>query len=323
MTTALNRSTSKKFPEAFLADVLNGFAREQKAISPRWLYDDVGSTLFEQITDLPEYYVTRTEVSILQRVAADFAALIGEGACLVEYGAGAAVKVRIVLDALINPASYVAIDISFEHLNAALAGISADYPGLAVTPLKGDFLADSFDVKLPHQGTPVGFFPGSTIGNMSDVEIEKFLSGARALLGKDAHFILGADLRKDPEILIPAYDDSAKITAQFNLNLLKRINHELAGTIDVAQFAHRALWSDEKSRIEMHIESLSDQTFKVADRVFTLKQGETIHTENSRKFSLSDLEKLANANGWEILRSEIDEKKYFSVMLLKARVRTY
>jgi len=306
------------FPIAFLNEVLEGFSKQVKSLSPRWLYDDAGSALFEQITELPEYYVTRVETTILTKSTPDFAQAIGPEASVVEYGAGAAVKTRHLLDALERPANYYAIDISADHLTGALAGIDQDYPDLTVHPVPGDFLSDDLKFEVGTNGNNVGFFPGSTIGNLTDEQISAFMSQARKLLGPQSWFLLGADLRKDPSILIPAYDDAAGVTARFNKNLLVRINRELRGTIEVDQFAHEARWNEHHGRIEMHLESLEDQTFTIAGERFRMQQGETIHTENSRKFHITDVEELARANGWEPALHRSDPYGLFAVILLQA-----
>lgn len=314
----VNIGTEDTLLAEFRDDVLRGLARAQKTISPRWLYDQTGSKFFEQITDLPEYYVTRTEVALLGQAAAEFAAEIGAQATVVEYGAGAAIKVRLLLDALEQPAQYVAIDISYDHLRESLKSIASDYPDIEVQPLSGNFM-DEIELQNPIPSSPkVGFFPGSTIGNMSDDEIGRFLRNTRSSLGDGAYLLLGADLRKSPDILIPAYDDAAGVTAQFNMNLLTRINRELSGDIDLSQFAHKAVWSDELSQIEMHLESLADQTFHIADHEFSMARGETIHTENSRKFSRESLENLTSKAGWTVSKYATDPKQYFALTLLKA-----
>lgn len=305
-----------ELPDAFLNDVLSGLARPQKAISPRWLYDQTGSELFEQITELPEYYVTRVELALLEQSIAGLVAGIGRNATVVEYGAGAAVKVRLLLDALEEPSAYVAIDISYDHLLDAVQAIAADYPMLTVTPIESDFLTGTVDPELPAEGPKVGFFPGSTIGNLSDEQIHGFLTRAGSLLGQGSCLLLGADLRKSPDVLIPAYDDAADVTARFNKNLITRINRELSGTMDIDQFAHRAIWRDDLSRIEMHLESLSDQSFCVAGQDYAMARGETIHTENSRKFRRTELEAMADRAGWRIRKFVTDPQAYFAVLLL-------
>lgn len=317
--TKPKNTTATVVKSEFLTDVLAGLSKpDQKTLSPRWLYDQKGSKIFEQITDLPEYYVTRTELTLLKDIAPLFSDAIGSNATIVEYGAGAAVKVRLLLDALETPAQYVAIDISYDHLVQALKPVAAAYPDLDVLPVAGDFLSGTIATEIKAVGTKVGFFPGSTIGNLSDTEIKHFLDGARQFLGDKAKFVLGADLKKDPNILVPAYDDAAGVTAAFNLNLLTRINRELLATFDLSDFAHKAIWSEENSRIEMHLESLVDQDFSIAGQTFFMQAGETIHTENSRKFTRAQLEDIVAKSGWRIDLFETDAKGYFAELLLSA-----
>lgn len=269
----------------FRMDVVRGLSKPQKTLPCQYFYDEAGSVLFEQITELEEYYPTRTEISILNAHIDEIAATLGPGVLLVEYGAGASTKTRILLDHLVDPSGYVPIDVSETFLLHTADGLRRDYPDLAVHPIVGDFM---IRLGLPSDisGQPVGFFPGSTIGNLSDTDIDTFMRAARALLGKSGQFLIGVDLRKSPDILIPAYDDAAGVTAAFNLNLLTRINRELGADFDLSAFAHRAIWNDQASRIEMHLESLSDQQVKIGQDQFFFAAGETIHTENSRKFDL-------------------------------------
>ena len=308
----------KAYPLEFLKDVISGMSEPERQIPPRWLYDKTGSELFEAITGLPEYYVTRSELEILRQAAPEFADIIGPNASLVEYGAGSASKARILLEAFHMPAEYVAVDISFDHLERSLSKLSQDYPNLGVRPLAGDFLTGTITADLRSDTQKVGFFPGSTIGNLSNGEIATFLKQARSFLGDESYFIMGADLRKSADILVPAYDDAQGVTAAFNMNLLARINRELDGTINLSNFAHKAIWNDHLSQIEMHLESLEAQTFKIAGTEFSMQRGETIHTENSRKFQREDLENLTKSNGWRIKRFETGEAGYFAVMLLQA-----
>lgn len=301
----------------FLRDVLDGLSKAQKSLPCQYFYDATGSDLFEQITQLPEYYPTRTETAILQAHAGDIADALGEQVLLVEYGAGASTKTRILLDALIRPAGYVPIDVSEEFLLHTAQVLRADYPELPVHPVVGDFM---IRFGLPHdsQGRPVGFFPGSTIGNLSDDEIAAFMTSARALLGDQTRFVIGVDLRKDAAILVPAYDDAAGVTAQFNLNLLTRINRELGADFDLSGFAHRAIWNDAASRIEMHLESLRRQIVQIAGQRVSFQAGETIHTENSRKFTIDSLRPLFEQTGWKLNKVWLDKNRYFAVLLLSA-----
>lgn len=311
----------RDFPQtadpAFVENVRTGLARAPKVLSSRWLYDEAGSRLFEEITQLPEYYPTRTETAIFRTHAGEMAAAAGPRAVLVEYGAGAAVKTRILLDALEAPCAYAPLDISGEFLETAADGLRADYPGLEIFPVTADFMTPTDLSALPDcGGRRVGFFPGSTIGNLTDDQIVTFLSEARRALGDDARFLLGADLRKSPDILVPAYDDASGVTAAFNLNLLRRINRELGGNFDLSAFAHEARWNGAESRIEMHLVSLCDQVTEAAGQRFAFRAGETIRTEISRKFEAPALDALARESGWQLQRTWQDEAGFFCVALL-------
>jgi dimethylhistidine N-methyltransferase len=302
----------------FAADVRTGLSRPQKQIPPKYFYDGEGSRLFEAITELPEYYPTRTEIALLGRVAGEISAAIPPGAALVEFGSGASVKTRLVLDAAPQIAVYAPIDISPQALEAAAAAIRRDYPKLTVAPQVEDFTAA---LALPTEtiGRPrVGFFPGSTIGNFTPDEARAFLERARALLGPGARFLVGIDLAKDPAVLTAAYDDAQGVTAAFNLNLLARINRELGGDFDLARFAHRALWNAEANRIEMHLESLADQSVTVQGHTYAFRRGETLHTENSYKFTVAGFSTLAEAAGWRVTRVWESRDPAFAVALLDA-----
>ncbi len=301
----------------FRADVVRGLSKEQKTLPCQYFYDEAGSVLFEQITELPEYYPTRTEVAILNAHIGEISETLGDDILLVEYGAGASTKTRILLDNLVKPAGYVPIDVSEDFLLQTAEGLRRDYPALPVHPIVGDFM---IRIGLPTgaTGRPVGFFPGSTIGNLDDDGIDAFMRAARALLGETGQFLIGVDLRKSPDILIPAYDDAAGVTAAFNLNLLARINRELEANFDLDRFVHRAIWNDAKSRIEMHLESRTDQDVTIADDRFSFTRGETIHTENSRKFDLAVLEQQIARTRWQVSKIWRDPKSYFAVILLDA-----
>ncbi len=313
----MSRAIHDAADPAFLEEVCAGLARTPKVISSRWLYDETGSQLFEDITQLPEYYPTRTETAIFTANAAQIANEAGPRAVLVEYGAGAAVKTRILLDALNAPCAYAPLDISEAFLATVADGLRADYPGLDIHPIAADFMSRTDLSGLPDcGGRRVGFFPGSTIGNLTDEQIAVFLTEARRGLGRDARFLLGADLKKSPDILVPAYDDASGVTAAFNLNLLHRINRELGGDFDVSAFAHEARWNNADSRIEMHLVSLRDQPVEVAGRPFAFQAGESIRTEISRKFELGGLRELARSGGWELQRTWQDEAGFFCVALL-------
>lgn len=303
---------------AFYNDVVEGLSQDQKTLPCRWLYDQRGSELFEAITELPEYYPTRTEVSIFERHLPAMAKAVGSQAHVVEFGAGAGTKTRLLLDALTAPKSYVAIDISAEFLGSSMASLAAAYPLLDVIPVVGDFMnaSDMAATRLP-EGNRLAFFPGSTIGNLLDHEIATFLRSVRAALGEDGQFLIGFDLVKSEDILVPAYDDAAGVTAAFNLNLLERINRELDGTFDMDGFSHEARWNDRGGRIEMHLVSQREQTVGVNGDLFNFKAGETIHTENSRKFKLDSFKMLAAEAGWTFRETWTDDKGYFAVALMR------
>jgi len=300
----------------FAADVIEGLSKAQKQVPAKYFYDAEGSRLFEAITELAEYYPTRTELAILRGAAAELSAAIPEGAALVEFGSGASTKTRLLLDAAPQVAVYVPIDISRDALDEAAAALRRDYPALTVAPQVEDFTTA---LELPPEtiGRPrVGFFPGSTIGNFNPQEAKAFLAGARRLLGAGASFILGADLVKDEATLVAAYDDAAGVTAAFNLNLLTRINRELDGDFDLSAFAHHAVWNPEESRMEMHLVSLQDQQVSVAGRLFGFEAGETLHTENSYKFTVEGLAALAAEAGWRLAQSWVSPAPAFAVVRL-------
>jgi len=302
----------------FRRDLLAGLARSPKTASPKWFYDAEGSRLFEEITELPEYYPTRTELALLRDRAGEMAQAIPEGAALVEFGSGASTKTRLLLDAAPQLGVYVPIDISKSALDAAAESIAADYPDLPVAPLVDDFTTA---LALPEAaaGRPhVGFFPGSTIGNFRPAEVEAFLAGAKRLLGSGAGFLIGIDLAKDEQTLVAAYDDAQGVTAAFNLNLLTRINRELGGNFDLAAFEHRAIWNPAESRVEMHLVSRKDQTVTIAGRRIEFAAGETIHTENSYKFTVGGFEKLARQAGWKLERCWESPAPSFAMVLLRA-----
>ena len=303
---------------AFLEDVLRGLSQPQKTVPSKWLYDEAGSELFEAITRLPEYYPTRTELAILQEAAPGLAEEISPGAALVEFGSGASVKTRLVLDAAPQIAVYVPVDISLDRLQASAAELSRDYPQLVVAPLAGDFTRG---LELPDaaRGRPrTGFFPGSTIGNFTRPEAIAFLRAAAQLLGAGAYMLVGVDLVKDERVLLAAYDDAQGVTAAFNSNLLARINREHGAGFDLAGFGHEARWNPAESRIEMHLRSLRAQEAAVDGRVFRFEPGETIHTENSHKYTVAGFAATAAEAGWRSARAWTDGREQFAVVLLKS-----
>jgi len=302
---------------AFRRDIIEGLSREPKATPPIWFYDQRGSELFEAITDLPEYYPTRTETALLERHGRDFAVAIGPGRAVVEFGAGSARKTPHLLRA-IDPAAYVPVDISGDFLHASSAQLASAFPGLPVLPLVGDF---NTDLALPTaiDGLPrLGFFPGSTIGNMEPHAAVDLLRAMRRLLGEGAMLLIGMDRIKDRGRLVAAYDDAAGVTAAFNLNLIRRINRELDGDLPLNGFVHHAIWNDDKARIEMHLEAVRPLHFHVAGQCFRMTEGETIHTESSHKYGPRDERLLLRAGDWEPVREWSDEEGLFSLVLAEA-----
>ena len=314
----LVRATDRGETARFRRDLIAGLSRSPKVASPKWFYDAEGSRLFEAITRLPEYYPTRQEAALLRRVAPLWAARFGPDAALVEFGSGASEKTRIVLDAAPDLGAYVPIDISADALDAASRRIAEAYPALAVTPLVGDFLHLGALPAGIGQGRRVGFFPGSTIGNLERDEAIAFLTAARGLLGPDALFILGVDLVKAPETLIAAYDDSAGVTAAFNRNLLVRANRELGAGFDIDSFAHRAVWNATASRMEMHLEATRDMSVLFDGRRIAFRGGETIHTESSRKYTEDSVRELAGAADWKVVGFETSPAPEVALALLEA-----
>ncbi|MCW3837179.1 L-histidine N(alpha)-methyltransferase [Sphingomonas canadensis] len=303
---------------AFRADVLNGLAARPRAIPARWFYDRRGSELFEEITALPEYYPTRTETALLRSVAGEVAARAGPGRAVVEFGAGSAAKTPILLGAA-APAAYVPIDISGDFLRHSARALAQAFPGLPVHPVEADFLRP---VPLPDAVAglaKLGFFPGSTIGNMNAWAAVDLLRAMRGWLGEGAMLLIGMDRVKPLDVLIPAYDDAAGVTAAFNLNLLHRINRELGGTIPADAFAHRAIWNADAARIEMHLEALRDVAFTVDGRPFAMAAGETIHTENSHKYGPNGARMLLRAGGWTPVAEWTDPKDWFALILCEAQ----
>ncbi len=306
---------------AFRADVLAGLRQPRKAIPARWFYDDTGSQLFEAITRLDEYYPTRAETEILRARGEDFAVAIGAGRAVVEFGSGSSVKTPLLLEA-IAPAAYVPLDISGDFLREAADSLSERFPGLPVHPVEADFMRE---VALPEAVSAIpklGFFPGSTIGNMVPRTAVDLLRSMRATLGAGAGtppmLLIGMDLVKDPGVLIAAYDDAEGVTAAFNLNLARRINTELGGTIPLDALRHAARWDDELARIEMHLEATRRIEFEVSGDRFAMDAGETIHTENSHKFTRRSANLLLAAAGWTPRARWTDEANRFSLILAEA-----
>jgi L-histidine N-alpha-methyltransferase len=299
----------------FLADVLAGLSLPQKRLPSKYFYDAAGSQLFDRITELDEYYLTRTELAIMRAHAASMAERCGPDCLLIEFGAGSAVKARLLLDRLDRPAGYVPVDVSGDHLRAASGELAADYPGLNVYPLVADFTRP-FKPPPVAAGRRVVYFPGSTIGNFDPADADALLSRIARLVGPGGGLLLGVDLRKDAAVLEPAYNDARGVTAAFNRNLLVRINRELGADFDPAAFRHAARFDADRSRVEMHLVSEEEQLVRVGGRGFAFRAGESIHTENSYKYDPAELARRAAACGLRVDEAWTDERRYFAVLYL-------
>ena len=303
--------------DAFRRDVLAGLAEAPRAIPAKYLYDARGSALFDAICEQPEYYPTRTEAAILRQRAQEIARLGGRGCALVEYGSGSSVKTRLLLEAMPDLHAYVPIDISRRHLEATARRLREDYPGLRVDPVTGDYMALDALPDTIGDARRIGFFPGSTIGNLMPEEAVLFLRRARRLLRPDGALVLGVDLKKDPQWLHDAYNDRAGVTAQFTLNLLRRMNRELEATFDLSAFAHDASYNEAAGRIEIYFRSLRDQMVTIAGSRFQFAQGERIHTEYSYKYDQTEIAELARQGGFSVAASWTDPSQLFAVAFLK------
>jgi dimethylhistidine N-methyltransferase len=309
-------ASSRAVPDlTFATDVMSGLAACPKRIPPKYFYDAVGSELFEQITKLPEYYPTRTELEILTNHADAIAGSVPPGSALIEFGAGSTTKARILLRAAAF-STYVPVDVSAEFLKQEVARLTADMADLTVLPVVADFTLP-FEFPAEVRARPrVGFFPGSTIGNFEPYQASAFLQHAQIALGAGATLIVGVDLIKDPEILFNAYNDPQGITAKFNRNILVRMNRELGANFDVGAFEHHAFYNRELRRVEMHLASMQRQKVKIGGRTFEFRAGETIHTENSYKYTVGSFAALARGAGWMLRAVFTDPAQYFSVHVL-------
>ena len=311
MDAALHRDEQR---DAFRQDVLEGLAGTQKSLPSRWLYDPRGCELFEEITHLAEYYPTRTETAILKEHRADLADFCGAGAVLLEYGAGSGLKTELLLGALDRPRGYLPVDIAGDFLEATAERVRRRFNSLQVTPIVADFTAEfALPAAAGGEGRRVVFFPGSTIGNLNTREAGLLLMRMRRQAGPQGRALIGVDLKKDLAVLLPAYDDEAGVTAEFNRNILVRINRELEGQFDAAQFRHHARWNETESAVEMHLESPIDQVIGVAGRGFAFRRGESIHTESSRKYEIKAFSELARRHGWHTQRLWTDAPRHFAV----------
>jgi dimethylhistidine N-methyltransferase len=313
---SLRREAPAQTECGFLADLVAGLSAHPRRLSPKYFYDAKGSALFEEITQLPEYYPTRTEIGILEAHARDLARFVPDGAALVEFGSGSSAKVRILLREMPQLAAYVPVDISGEFLGEAAEALRAEAPGLVIAPVAADF-TQNFDLPDVCAGRPlVGFFPGSTIGNFEPREAAGFLRNARRVLGEGARMVVGVDLVKDARVLHAAYNDSAGVTAAFNLNMLAHANAALGADFDLDGFRHKAFFNAPLARIEMHLVSQRAQAVHVGGRTFRFAAGETIHTECSHKYTRDSFAALAAQAGWRVEATFADAQDWFLVAVL-------
>lgn len=309
------RTPTRPINVELMAEALEGLGSTPKRMSPKWFYDEAGSALFEEITRLPEYYPTRTEVAILGARAEALAAHVPDGAALCELGSGASVKSRLLLDAVPRLGAYVPVDISEEFLLSSCGQIAEDYTDLEVVPVAGDFTRPlDFPASVEAMGK-AAFFPGSTIGNLGEAEASALLQRVRGWSGIRA-FILGVDLVKDEDILVRAYDDSAGVTAAFNGNLLHRLNREADAEFDPDAFIHRTVWNAACERIEMHLVSRVAQQVRLGETMIAFEADETIHTESSRKYTQARIRELAMRTGWRVEEFLTDDRDHFAVVVM-------
>ena len=301
----------------FLQDVLAGLRADPKTLPCKYFYDQRGSQLFDEICIQPEYYPTRTELAIMEVNAASIAESLGEGVLLIELGSGSSVKTRLLLDHLRNMAGYIPLDISLEHLRMTAEAINRDYPELEVLPVCADYLQDFF---VPEPAKPVQhrvvYFPGSTIGNLTPGLANDLLARAARLCGSSGSMLIGVDLKKDRATLEAAYSDANGVTADFNYNLLHRINNELGGNFDIDAFQHEAVYNAELGRVESHLVSTRPQEVDINGETFAFAEGESIHTENSHKYSLNDFAEIAGKAGFRVAHVWTDPADLFSVQML-------
>ncbi len=297
-------------------EVIEGLMREQKVLPAKYFYDHIGSQLFEQITQQPEYYPTRTELAILEQHRAEIAQSIGDVHTLIEYGSGSSRKIQMLLETFTHLDTYMPIDISKDFLMESARQLSERYPALHIKAVCGDY-SQAISLPVEESQKRVIFFPGSTIGNFEPEEAMHFLRHSSRILESGDGFLIGVDLKKSTDVLERAYNDAAGVTAAFNLNMLTHLNQMLEGTFDVTRFEHHAFYNEEKGRIEMHLRSQLDQLVQVGDVTVPFKQGETVHTENSYKYSKEEFETLARQSGFHSVNCWIDDDERFSVHYLE------
>jgi dimethylhistidine N-methyltransferase len=309
---------AKSAHDTLTNDVLEGLKKQPKELSPVWFYDELGSFLFDNICELPEYYITRTELQIMHGHALEMARHIGPEAALIEFGSGTSLKTRLLLDRLENPLAYVPVDISREHLFTAAGALAKDYPNLHIVPLCADF-TQNFELPpfIRSAQRRIVYFPGSTLGNFDREQARKLLVRMHDVVGKNGAVLIGIDLRKDPSVLERAYDDAAGVTAEFNINALRHVNRELGADFDLDAFDHLAVWVENESRIEMHLVSKKDQVVHLGGEKVRIGRGEHLRTEYCHKYTLESFSELAATAGLAVKRVWMDPNKQFSVQLLE------
>lgn len=302
----------------FHATVITGLTASRKQLAPKFFYDATGSQWFDAITTLPEYYPTRTEIGLLRDFGTEIADLLGHDNALVELGSGSSLKIRTLLD-VVQPAVYMPIDISREHLYQAAMSIAMDYPNLHVCAVCADYSQAIELPKLTMSYPRVAFFPGSSIGNFEPTEAKLFLQRVATMIGNGGKILIGVDLRKDPALLHAAYNDAQGVTAAFNLNLLTRINRELNANFELDSFRHYAFYNPTLHRVEMHLLSMKTQIVQIGETILEFQNGESIHSENSYKYSLEAFQKLAAQAGFDTLHVWQDKKSLFSLHCLQVK----
>lgn len=303
---------------SFRQEVLQGLVQSRKTIAPKFFYDRRGSQLFDQICTLPEYYPTRTETSLLRQHGQEISELVGPHSLVIEYGSGSSQKIRLLLNALTAPSGYMPIDISRDHMLQSTCELASQYPALEMAAVCADY-TQPFDLpllKTQPAKQRLLFFPGSTIGNLEPEAALRLLKQSASLLERGGSLLLGVDLKKDPAILHAAYNDAAGVTAAFNLNLLHRINRELNGNFNLETFRHYAFYNPAKGRVEMHLFSQQSQCVQIGQTSVSFRAGETIHTENSYKYTVEEFQEIAYLAGFTPIKTWIDDQQLFSVYYL-------
>ncbi|MEP1151609.1 MAG: L-histidine N(alpha)-methyltransferase [Balneola sp.] len=303
---------------SMLEEVIEGLSQDQKSLPSKFFYDEKGSKLFDEITELDEYYPTRTERKILEQNVTEIAEYLGEEVLLVEPGSGSSSKTKILLKNMDNICCYIPMDISGDYLYKVAEQLREQFPSISILPLSADYTKPFTLPEESPDARKVVFYPGSTIGNFKKEKVEQFLKVVHDIIGEDGAFLIGVDLKKNIAVLEAAYNDSKGITAAFNKNILTHIDKQLGTSFDANMFKHQSIWNEEKGRIEMHLFVQEEHSVKVGDRIIDFKKGESIHTENSHKYTLTGFSDMI-ADWFEVKKVWTDEKNYFSVQYLEPK----